>query len=182
MPPFGEVEDVVLLSRRHLRLSEGALRRRARSRPAAADRRINGAMRASSAWRRVAAPLGAASCGGRPAAAQTADTPIAAPELRVCADPNNLPFSNEKRKGFENKIAEVLAAALAAESNYTWFPAGRSGFVRNTLQADRCDLVIGTVAGDEHDADDEALLLHQLRAAVPRGQRALDHGLAATRG
>jgi quinoprotein dehydrogenase-associated probable ABC transporter substrate-binding protein len=69
-------------------------------------------------------------------------------DLRVCADPNNLPFSNEAGEGFENKIAETLAQELSLPVKFTWFPQ-IIGFVRNTLQSGRCDLVIGTVAGDE---------------------------------
>jgi quinoprotein dehydrogenase-associated probable ABC transporter substrate-binding protein len=86
-------------------------------------------------------------CGSRPAAAQTADI-VDRRALKVCADPNNLPFSNEKKEGFENKIAEVMGAALKLKVEYTWFPQV-IGFVRNTLQAHRCDLVMGTVAGDD---------------------------------
>ena len=86
-------------------------------------------------------------CGGRPAAAQSADI-VDRSALKVCADPNNLPFSNEKKEGFENKIAEVMGAALGLKVEYTWFPQV-IGFVRNTLQAHRCDLVMGTVAGDD---------------------------------
>jgi quinoprotein dehydrogenase-associated probable ABC transporter substrate-binding protein len=73
---------------------------------------------------------------------------VARGELRVCADPRNLPFSNEEGEGFENKIAEILGKELSLPVKYTWFPQ-IIGFVRNTLQAGRCDLVIGTVAGDE---------------------------------
>ena len=69
-------------------------------------------------------------------------------ELRVCADPNNLPFSNEKGEGFENKIAELLGRDMSLPVKYFWFPQ-IIGFVRNGLQAGRCDLVMGTVAGDE---------------------------------
>lgn len=86
-------------------------------------------------------------CGSRPVAAQTADI-VDRSALKVCADPNNLPFSNEKKEGFENKIAEVMGAALRLKVEYTWFPQV-IGFVRNTLQAHRCDLVMGTVAGDD---------------------------------
>src|SRR5579862_3993201 len=68
-------------------------------------------------------------------------------ELRVCADPNNLPFSNDKREGFENKIAEIIGQELNLPVSYVWFPQV-VGFVRNTLQARRCDLVMGTVSGD----------------------------------
>lgn len=61
-------------------------------------------------------------------------------ELRVCADPDNLPFSNEKGEGFENRIVEVIAAALDRDAVYTWWPQ-RRGFIRNTLKAGLCDLV-----------------------------------------
>src|SRR3984893_2984866 len=69
-------------------------------------------------------------------------------ELKVCADPNNLPFSDEERDGFENKIAELIGAELALKVDYAWFPQV-IGFVRNTLRAHLCDLVMGTVTGDE---------------------------------
>jgi quinoprotein dehydrogenase-associated probable ABC transporter substrate-binding protein/PQQ-dependent catabolism-associated CXXCW motif protein len=62
--------------------------------------------------------------------------------LRVCADPNNLPYSNQAGEGFENKIAELLAKSLDREIAYTWFPQ-TIGFVRNTLGAQLCDVVIG---------------------------------------
>lgn len=67
-------------------------------------------------------------------------------QLRVCADPDNLPFSNERREGFENKIAELLAQELGASLTYTWWPQ-RRGFVRNTLSARACDLMIGAPTG-----------------------------------
>ena len=62
--------------------------------------------------------------------------------------PNNLPFSNEAAQGFENKIAERLAQALGADLAYTWW-AQRRGFVRNTLKAGTCDVVIGVPAALE---------------------------------
>jgi mxaJ protein len=69
-------------------------------------------------------------------------------EFRVCADPNNLPFSNAQGEGFENKIAEIIARELDATVSYTWW-AQRRGFIRNTLKAGLCDVVPGTVAGME---------------------------------
>lgn len=69
-------------------------------------------------------------------------------ELKVCADPNNLPFSNEKGEGFENKIAELLAADLHAKLTYVWW-AQRRGFVRNTMNAGLCDLFIGVPSSFE---------------------------------
>ncbi|MEW5926295.1 MAG: substrate-binding domain-containing protein [Gemmatimonadota bacterium] len=63
-------------------------------------------------------------------------------ELRVCSDPNNLPFSNQQGEGFENRLAELIARDLGAEVKYTWW-AQRRGFIRNTLRAGECDLVMG---------------------------------------
>lgn len=60
-------------------------------------------------------------------------------DLRVCDDPNNLPFSNEKLQAFENKIVDLAAKDLGATVEYTWW-AERRGFVRNTLKAEICDL------------------------------------------
>src|ERR1700712_3235791 len=62
--------------------------------------------------------------------------------LRVCADPNNLPFSNEARTGFENKLAELVARDLDAQLEYTWW-AERRSFVKNSLTAGKCDVVLG---------------------------------------
>jgi mxaJ protein len=87
--------------------------------------------------------------------ATNATQPAATPEfqrpagvLRVCADPNNLPFSNQRREGFENKIAELLAHDLGERVEYTWW-AQRRGFFRNTLRSGACDVVIGVPAGFE---------------------------------
>ncbi len=63
-------------------------------------------------------------------------------ELLVCDDPNNLPFSNDKLEGFENKIVALIAKDLGATVKYTWW-AERRGFVRNTLKAGLCDLIPG---------------------------------------
>ncbi len=67
--------------------------------------------------------------------------------LRVCADPRNLPFSNEAGEGFENKVAQIIGADLNLPVSYLWFPQV-TGFVRNTLRARECDLVMGAVSGD----------------------------------
>jgi mxaJ protein len=72
-------------------------------------------------------------------------TAAGARELRVCADPNNRPFSAEGGSGMENKIAAVIAQELGADVTYTWF-AQRRGFLRNTLNAGKCDLVPGIPA------------------------------------
>jgi quinoprotein dehydrogenase-associated probable ABC transporter substrate-binding protein len=68
--------------------------------------------------------------------------------LRVCADPANMPFSNDKGEGFENKIADIVAAELKLPVEYTWFPQA-TGFIRQTLFAKRCDVVMGYAQGDE---------------------------------
>ena len=73
---------------------------------------------------------------------------VDATKFRVCADPNNLPYSNEAGEGFENKIAELLAGELGREVTYTWYPS-TIGFVRNTLSARVCDVVIGTTIVNE---------------------------------
>jgi mxaJ protein len=67
-------------------------------------------------------------------------------ELRVCSDPNNMPFSNRAGQGFENKIAELIARDWKLPLAYSWFPQ-RRGFVRATLSARHCDLVIGVPSG-----------------------------------
>ncbi len=81
------------------------------------------------------------------AAAQTSEA-VDHSALRVCADPGNLPFSDQSESGFENKIAELLAGELGVPVSYTWFPQA-TGFVRNTLDARRCDVVIGISLGFE---------------------------------
>lgn len=75
-------------------------------------------------------------------------TPAAASDgdLRVCADPNNLPFSNSAGAGFENRLAAMIAEHLGQKVAYTWW-AQRRGFIRNTLKAGRCDVVMGVPAG-----------------------------------
>jgi len=82
------------------------------------------------------------------APATAAPRPAAPDPLRVCADPNNLPFSNRRLEGFENRLAELLAAELDTTLEYTWWPQ-RRGFLRNTLYAGKCDVVMGVPSGYE---------------------------------
>jgi len=68
--------------------------------------------------------------------------------LRVCADPRNLPFSNDKGEGFENKLGELFAEKLQKKLDYMYFPQA-AGFVRMTLAAHRCDVIVGFPQGDD---------------------------------
>jgi quinoprotein dehydrogenase-associated probable ABC transporter substrate-binding protein len=68
--------------------------------------------------------------------------------LRVCADPRNMPFSNENGEGFENKLAMLLAEKLGKGVSYAWYPQA-TGFVRNTLAAHKCDVIMAAPQGDD---------------------------------
>ena len=68
--------------------------------------------------------------------------------LRVCADPRNMPFSDEKGEGFENKLAELVAQKLGKSLAYAWYPQA-PGFVRNTLGAYKCDVIMGYPQGND---------------------------------
>lgn len=94
----------------------------------------------------VVAGLGAA-LGTVSATAQVADL-VDHTALRVCADPANLPLSAEDGTGFENRIAALMATSLGVPLEYTWFPQV-TGFIRQTLGAGRCDVVIGYAQGDD---------------------------------
>jgi mxaJ protein len=78
--------------------------------------------------------------------AATSAAPL--PAFRVCADPNNLPFSNSAGDGFENALAELIARDLRQRVEYTWWPE-RRGFIRSTLNAGLCDVVMGVPSGYE---------------------------------
>jgi mxaJ protein len=98
--------------------------------------------------------------------------PLRADELKVCADPNNLPFSNDRREGFENALAELVARELGRDLHYTWW-AQRRGFIRSTLKAGLCDLVMRVPA----DYDPVATTAPYYRSAyvfVSRADRGLD--------
>src|SRR5262252_8140824 len=68
--------------------------------------------------------------------------------LRVCADPHNMPFSTDRGEGFENKLAELLAGKLGKSLAYAWYPQA-TGFVRNTLAAHKCDVILGFPQGSD---------------------------------
>jgi len=125
--------------------------------------------------RSVAAGVVAALCiSSLPAAAQRAEL-ISQTELRVCADPSNLPFSNRAGDGFENRIAALIGAALDLPVTTVWFPQ-TVGFVRNTLRARECDLVMGAVSGDSV-MDNTNAYYHSGYMIVTRAA----DGIAATR-
>ena len=100
----------------------------------------------------AAAAVCSAAVGCIASSAYAADAPRAdlvnRQQLRVCADPADLPFSNQERAGFENKIADVIGEELKLPVTYTWFPKA-TGFIRMTLFAKKCDLVIGWGQGDD---------------------------------
>jgi len=98
-------------------------------------------------------PLLALAAAGAAAYAQSQDAPpslelIDPKTLRVCADPRNMPFSTQAGDGFENKLAELFAKKLGKGLAYEWYPQA-TGFVRMTLQARRCDVVMGYPLGDD---------------------------------
>jgi quinoprotein dehydrogenase-associated probable ABC transporter substrate-binding protein len=105
-------------------------------------------------WLVVLLMMAASSVAGSFALAQTSDSGDLSFELidpkvlRVCADPRNLPFSNEKGEGFENKLAEFFADKLHKQLDYVYFPQA-TGFVRMTLGAHRCDIIMGFPQGDD---------------------------------
>lgn len=88
-----------------------------------------------------------ASAGARDASAQHLPDLVTTDVLRVCSDPGNMPFSNRKEEGFENKIAGILADELKLKLRYYWLTQG-PGFVRNTLGTGLCDLIIGSAGGE----------------------------------
>ena len=93
--------------------------------------------------------LAAADLQGRALAQQQLSIELIDPKtLRVCADPHNMPFSTEQGEGFENKLAELFAAQLGKGLSYAWYPQA-PGFVRNTLAAHRCDVLMGIPQGDD---------------------------------
>jgi mxaJ protein len=95
--------------------------------------------------------------------------------LRVCAEPNDLPYSHRDQSGFENRIAEALARDLDARLEYAWHPQWR-GFVRKTLGANRCDVLIG-VPHDWHTVTTTQPYYRSSYVFVTRGDAALPNDL-----
>jgi len=119
-----------------------------------AKRRLRGGAGAGSPSRRLVAVLVALVPAIFPVPPVWADAGGQPEELKVCADPFNLPFSNKEGKGFENRLAELFAEELGVSLRYEWFPQ-RRGFVRNTLKSElsdgvyKCDLIVGVPSGFE---------------------------------
>jgi quinoprotein dehydrogenase-associated probable ABC transporter substrate-binding protein len=107
----------------------------------------------------IASAVALAACvlNSSPVAAADVNLPDAVnrKELRVCSSPENMPYSNEKLEGFENKIAEVMADELKLPVQYTWFPLGM-GLARRTLAAKKCDVILQTIQADEYTLNTNA--------------------------
>lgn len=88
--------------------------------------------------------------------------------LRVCADGNNMPFSNQAGEGFENRIAELMAEDMGVPLTYVWSPQ-IMGFVRNTLESRACDVMIGAAAGYEFVQNTNAYYRSIYSLVVPEG-------------
>ena len=108
-------------------------------------------------WRTIASLAGVLVCGlvalrppeVRAQGANSGSLELVDPNVfRACGDPRNMPFSNDKGEGFENKLAELFAAKLGKKLSYTYFPQA-TGFVRMTLGSYRCDVIIGFPQGDD---------------------------------
>ncbi len=97
--------------------------------------------------------------------AQTSDL-VSKTAFRVCADPANYPMSDKEGAGYENKLAEFMASKLELPVEYTWFPMA-TGFVRNTLRANKCDVVIGFAQGHELVANTNHYLTSSYTLIVP---------------
>jgi mxaJ protein len=98
--------------------------------------------------------------------------PAGARELKVCADPNNLPFSNQAKEGFENKLVDIIAKDLGATVTYTWW-AQRRGNLRETLKAGECDIVPG-IGSNVEMAGTTRPYYRSTYVAVTRADRHLD--------
>ncbi|GAB4533810.1 MAG: substrate-binding domain-containing protein [Roseibium sp.] len=103
---------------------------------------------------------------GGAAVAQTSDL-VSKTQFRVCADPANLPMSDESGAGYENSLAELIAAKLELPVSYTWYPMA-TGFIRNTLRANRCDVVMGYAQGHELVLNTNHYMTSAFALIVPR--------------
>ena len=93
--------------------------------------------------------------------------------LRVCADPDNMPFSNDKGQGFENKLAELIAGRLDAKVSYVWFPEKEVGWFPSTMGNESCDIVMGYAQGTGLIEDTNPYTTHPTSSCSAKGMRAL---------
>ncbi|KMK65478.1 substrate-binding domain-containing protein [Puniceibacterium sp. IMCC21224] len=101
-----------------------------------------------------------------PGEAQTSDL-VSKTAFRVCADPANFPMSNKEGTGFENKLADYFAATLDLPLQYEWYPMA-TGFIRNSLAANKCDVVIGYAQGHELVLNTNHYMTSAYALVVPR--------------
>lgn len=99
--------------------------------------------------------------------AQTSDL-VSRSHFRVCADPANYPMSDQEGRGYENRLAELMAGKLELPLEYTWYPMA-TGFIRNTLKANRCDVVIGYAQGHELVLNTNHYMTSAFTIVVPEG-------------
>ncbi len=120
---------------------------------------------------------GAASVAGASTAGPSVAGAASGSRLVVCADPNDMPFSNRARQGFENKIIELVARDLDAQVTYLWWPQ-RRGYLRKTLNASRCDVWPGIASGVDHAATTRpyyrSTYVFVSRKSAPLGHLTLD--------
>ncbi len=109
---------------------------------------------------------------GSAATAQTSDL-VSTSALRVCADPANYPMSTKEETGFENQLADLVAEKLDLPVQYTWYPMA-TGFVRNTLTAKKCDVVMGYAQGHELVLNTNHYLTSVYTLIVPKGSALAD--------
>lgn len=117
---------------------------RSARRPEESRERSTGLARRIGAIATASMLLAGISASGQAATSEAVDRAA----LRVCADPNNMPYSNKAGEGLENKIAELFAAELGVPVKYTWYP-NTVGFIRNTLRARKCDLILAAPTASE---------------------------------
>lgn len=123
------------------------------------------------AWAKIASgvSLVAALCFSHagPGQAQTSDL-VSKRAFRVCADPANYPMSNKEETGYENKLAELFASKLDLPVTYEWYPMS-TGFIRNSLMANKCDVVIGYAQGHEMVLNTNHYLTSAFTLVVKKG-------------
>nr|WP_201289021.1 substrate-binding domain-containing protein [Profundibacterium mesophilum] len=116
--------------------------------------------------RGLAAAVLATVVSAAPGMAQTSDL-VSKTAFRVCADPANYPMSDREERGYENRLAELFARELDLPVDYTWYPMA-TGFIRNTLRGNRCDVVMGYAQGHELVLNTNHYLVSAYTLVVPK--------------